>query len=210
MNGIESTGLASQLSLLQKRLAALSEENDLLLSQLNRMLDESQPAAREPEGGQPDVAHSERALLQLLLRWWLACQPDQLELDLRDVVCGDNWYHAEPDGRWAGPATRSLIRLPALRPGRYACSLEIVDAMDEALLRQTEVRVDGQETPVQLQFDGSYPATLSFEVRRDAAGPDSIDVELVFPYVLSPWDRGVPDDRFLAVRARMLRIKYEG
>lgn len=209
MNGSATRRLPDQLAVLQKRLVALSEENDLLLTQLNRMLDESGALGHTPPASHADVDASDHGLMRSLLRWWAQHQPDSLEVDLREFICGDNWHHAESDGRWAGPATRSVIRLPALGAGHYAFRLEIVDAMDPPLLTQAQVLVDGRPTPVQLQFDGSFPATLSFRVSVEETAAESTDIELVFPYVLSPRDRGVPDDRLLTVRARSLQVRRE-
>ena len=37
-----------------------------------------------------------------------------ITVDMRDEIPGNNWYHAEVDGRWAGPGLVSTLQLPVL------------------------------------------------------------------------------------------------
>jgi hypothetical protein len=206
MSRPESAAAVTQLDLLRKRIAAISEENDLLLSQLNRLIDEPRLALLGNGSDAGDVDASDPGMLQLLQRLWAEHQPREWQVDMRHGLCGANWHGPEADGRWAGPEPRSLIRLPSLAAGDHEFCLEVVDAMTPELLSGTRVQFEGAPLPVDLQHGGDYPAFMRFRVSLDQALPDGADIELLFPFVVSPRERGVPDDRILAIRVREVRV----
>ena len=154
------------------------------------------------------------------------------EVDLRQVIDGENWYYAERDGRWAGPDTISTLRLPAMTRGSYRVTLDIADAIAPDVLRGMQVSVNG--TPLQISLKslgkidgrlGSLKKIYVTQYKRDqmfpvrASGQLEIDdekagkplrMELKFPKVISPAERGYADSRRLAIRLRSVHINQSG
>ncbi len=139
-------------------------------------------------------------------------------LDLRHFIDGDNWYYAEHDGRWAGPKTKSTLRLPAVPAGRYRLEMEIVGAMSPEIMQEMQVWLQGK--PLNLRrrdsrsalrrlFGGPprFPVVLSAEVEVAAGqGGKGPVLELRFPRTISPASRGSDDERELAVRMRQVKL----
>jgi hypothetical protein len=135
-------------------------------------------------------------------------------VDLRDQIQGDNWYEPEADGRWAGPEKRSRLQLVVPRPGSHRLAIEVVDAMSQEIIGGMQCRLAGK--PLTMTEDDpwadwarklgqkkNYPRTLQAEVEilPEQAGR-SLELELLFPGVISPASRGSADQRQLTVRIK--------
>lgn len=189
---------------LQAQLAEATQENELLLLQLHHVQEELEHyflQHRELAARTTDDA----PLLRFLQGQWQAAQPEEIVIDLRHDVPGRNWHDIEPDGRWAGPATTSQLRWPALKAGTYNLALDIVDAMHADILQGTELHLNGQRIETELLFDG-FPALLMANVTMPDVPEGWWELELRFPRVMAPAERGEPDERQLALRVRGVRV----
>jgi hypothetical protein len=137
--------------------------------------------------------------------FWRIHQPDVVALDLRRSIVGDQWYDAEPDGRWTGPGPTSTLELPSLVPGPYRLELEIVDAMAPDILSEAQVEVQGRTYPLDGDFD--FPATLGANVMVDGAlAQQKLQVSLRVSRTASPADNGSDDRRQLGLRVQHVRL----
>jgi hypothetical protein len=128
-------------------------------------------------------------------------------VDMRREMDGKNWYAAESDGRWAGPETISTIRLPAMGHGKYKLEIEVVDAMDPAILHGMEVSLCGERVTLS-KAGRSYPTIISGDaVRHSAPGAKTWEVQFRFSGLVSPAEHGSDDKRLLAVRIRSIRLR---
>lgn len=215
----------------------MAEENELLFLQLNQVqgaLDETvvRAAAAELERdkaktllNQMQEAHDQMAIraaaaelerdraktrireLSAEATAGVSGQLAEVMVDMRREIEGKNWYAAEADGRWAGPETLSTIRLPAMGAGSYKLEIEVVDAMDHAILRDMEVSLCGERVML-AKFGRSYPTIISGDaVGRSAASAKTWEVQFRFPGLISPAERGSDDKRLLAVRIRSIRLR---
>jgi hypothetical protein len=185
---------------LRAQVRELTEENELLLLQMHRLYGQLEL----PEQPQPELAawvEQEAPQLAFLRRWWAEHQPEELVLDLREPVPGTNWHEAEADGRWAGPGATSSLRLPALRAGLYNVRIEVVDAMSHDILLGTTLTIDGAPLATETLFDG-FPAVVLGNVELRGGDHATVELQLDFPRLMSPRERGEDDDRRLALRVR--------
>lgn len=186
-----------ELAALKSKSDELAQENELLLLQLHQVQEELETYfLKYQELAGSGAAATGTALPAL----------NEFTLDLRHDIDGENWYFAEEDGRWAGPGTRSTLRLPAMSAGRYTLQLEIVDAMAPEILAGLQVDLDGQ--PLALQNDSeAYPALLQgeFSCAGPARGVASF-LGFTFDRLISPADHGSDDERSLAIRLRSVRV----
>jgi hypothetical protein len=137
-------------------------------------------------------------------------QPEELRIDMRQEVAGNNWYPAEADGRWAGPTAVSTIQMPPLQPGDYTLEMDIVDAMDAEIVSGMHIEALGQSLPVQVELPLTghlYPLSCKAQIciaPETAAEPWPINLR--FPRMVSPAESGSDDQRHLALRLRTLRV----
>ncbi|MEM9667543.1 MAG: hypothetical protein AAF950_01350 [Pseudomonadota bacterium] len=145
------------------------------------------------------------------------------EIDLTSFVDGSNWYHAESDGRWAGPDRTSTIRLPKLAAGKYRLEIDVAAGMADDILNGIQVRLGS--TPVRLsktmrndvggmggvlrrmkavlRGQNAYPLRLSGNV---ALGNEAPVLSLDCPRTISPITLGESDTRHLSVRVKTVRL----
>ena len=123
-----------------------------------------------------------------------------------NAIQGTNWYSAESDGRWAGPAPLSSLTVPGLGEGHFELQLDVVDAMAPEILKGMTVARNGQPITVEVTKTG-YPTLVigCFDV-DGASAAAAWTFELRFPHLVSPLERGSDDDRSLAIRLRSLRV----
>lgn len=222
--GAARTELAMRESELQRQsleFAALHAENDVLLGQLVDMQHEADAAIRGvmPMLHPPPAAIShplsssglrDTDFAELRRQAAGSVEPAvELRLDLRGDIDGDNWYFAEQDGRWAGPETRSVLRVPALADGQYQLQVDVVDAMDRRILSATSLELNG--TPLRLKIDGRGLRGVRGLLRARFATADIErrpvwEFRLGFPSVVSPAQRGSDDKRRLAIRVKSLTV----
>ena len=190
----QSAGQA-EIARLQAKDAELAQENEFLLLQLHQAQEELERYFLQYE----ELAAQERQAP--------VAQISEAVFDLRGEFVGENWYHAEPDGRWAGPEAVSSIKLPPLRGGRYEAQFDIVDAMDLEILAGMEIFLD--ETPLAADSDlsGGYPVLVRarFDIEQATDSP-ARSIRLKFPRLVSPAESGSDDERRLAVRLRTLKL----
>jgi len=147
------------------------------------------------------------------------------EVDLTSFVDGTNWYHAEQDGRWAGPERISTIRLPKIAGGDYILEIDVVAAMADDIINGVQVRCGS--TPVKvakvvrsdiegvgallrraratLQNHNSYPLKLKGRIALPG-GEESHVLSLDCPRTISPASMGESDTRDLSVRVKSVRL----
>jgi len=113
------------------KLRELEQENELLLLQLHQVQEELENYfLKYQEVNANKQAASAQANSAPSL---------PITIDLTSDVQGDNWYEAEPDGRWAGPERSSTISVPLLQPGEYRMELDILDAMSPSILQNMAI-----------------------------------------------------------------------
>ena len=198
----KSTHSATEKALRQEtaKKAALTQENELLLAQLQQVQDELKrhhlQSKRDSDLRAQASLPSGVTLNQLT----------QATIDLRGKINGDNWYDAEQDGRWAGPGQVSTLVLPALTVGQYQLALEVVDAIEPEVLNGMTLSLNGNPLAIKRRRRGSLTlVTAKFSSKTSTPG-EKWKLELSFPRLLSPAERGSDDDRTLAVRVRTLSI----
>lgn len=194
---LPSAGTAS----VGEQLKEATQENELLLLQLHQVQEELEHYFLEAQrlthagGISARVAPRDNPLADVLY-------------DLRKEIDGENWYYAERDGRWAGPGEQSLLRVPALAPGRYRLELCVVDAMDPGILNGMTVARNGVPMDLSIPTHKDYPRLISAEFGVDE-GDQSAKWEFSFRFsrLVSPADRGSDDQRKLAIRVASLRLQ---
>ncbi len=200
----EQAKLAGELKQLKNQHQEQQQENELLLLQLHQVQEELEryflenqrlKDAAVPVPAVPiPVAARDNPLVEVLY-------------DLRKEIDGDNWYYPEHDGRWAGPEDHSLLRVPALAPGRYRLQLCVVDAMDPEIVSGMTVTFNGAPIALNIPADKAYPKLIDAEFSVDENHPvPRWEFALQFPRLVSPADISGEDRRKLAVRLASLRL----
>jgi hypothetical protein len=193
------------------RAAELVLENDHLMVALHQVQEELETQvmqAAELELLKPAAAE---AVDSFAAKFWELHPPRELAVDMRRDIEGENWYGPEPDGRWAGPALHSWVRLPALEPGAYALELALADAIAPDIVYGLQIEAFGTDVP----FEFSHAATPeSFPIVCRAvlqvpqeAGAEPWNLSFRFPRTVSPADNGSPDERQLAIRLSSLQLR---
>ena len=176
----------------QQANASLRAENELLFSQLQKV--QAELDAHTP--------------LPVPARQVVAQKPGgrTLTIDLREDIDGDNWYYAEGDGRWAGPASVSTLRVPAQAEGRYELTLNVVDAMDRKILAGMSLALNGTGLTLNQKGRGVAAVVTSRFSSGDFAPAAIWEFQLTFPRLVSPAQRGSADSRMLAIRLQTLQL----
>ncbi len=185
----------------------LAQENELLLLQLHQVQEELEHyflRAQELEQGQKSKATG------FVADFWRMHQPTELVINMLHDIAGSNWYPAESDGRWAGPATFSTLQMPPVQPGNYTLEIDIVDAMDLGLVSALVVEALGQTQPVEVfypLYQGEYPLICKVPLSMSqSAAERPWDIGLRFAKTVSPADSGSDDRRNLTVRLRSVKL----
>jgi hypothetical protein len=192
-------------------LAALREDKELLELQLRQVQEELthyfQAWKDERARSAPD------AVADILGRFWKSQQPQILALDLRRPIAGEQWYDAEPDGRWSGPAAESTLQLPPVQAGRYVLEMDVMDAMDNAIVADAQVEIQGRRHSLSIEYfggEGRFPALCAapIEIQRSAAA-EPLLLKLHLPRTISPRSSGGEDERELGLRLQHVRLIRE-
>jgi hypothetical protein len=202
-----SAQAAAEAAVAKERSAKVEQakECDLLLAQLHQVQEELERYFIK------DQARGDDALLASALPSGNAgagsvMRPVEWLLDLREEIAGENWYYAEHDGRWAGPEVRSSLELPALPRGRYQIRFDIVDTMQPEILAGLTAVLNGTRLDLE-PIKAELPAlVIALYDADDAPTEGQWRLELLFPGVVSPAERGSADERRLAIRLRTVRI----
>ena len=125
-------------------------------------------------------------------------QSDSFELDIHEFIKGDNWYHAEDNGCWAGPNLKSTIQLPQFPPGKYQIELTIADVMSPAILDHLTATLNHLPLNLERLSPSSNPTAFPCALIAQFEISDSIAVsvnELRFHFIetISPSSTGGDD-----------------
>ncbi len=185
----------------------LTQENELLLLQLHQVQEELEHyflRAQELEQGQQTKATG------FVADFWRMHQPTELVINMQHDIAGSNWYPPESDGRWAGPATLSTVQMPPVQPGNYSLELDIVDAMNLAIVNTLVVEALGQTQPVEVLYplyQGEYPLVCKVPLSiSQSAAEQPWAIGLRFAQTVSPADSGSDDRRKLTARLRSVKL----
>jgi len=187
----------------------LKQENELLLLQLHQVQEELEHyflRYQEIERQQQSKATG------FVADFWRMHQPQELVIDMQQDITGNNWYPAESDGRWAGPAALSTLQMPPLQAGNYTLELDIVDAMSLAIVNNLVVEALGQTPPVEVfypLYQGEYPLICKVPLTlSQAAAQQPWSINLRFHQLVCPADTGADanDRRNLSMRLRSVKL----
>jgi hypothetical protein len=200
-----------ELRALEAELSSVREDKELIELQLQQVQEElthyfqswKDERARQAPGPAEEI----------LSRFWNSHQPQVLALDLRRPIAGEQWYDAEADGRWSGPAPESTLQFPPVQPGHYLLEMDVMDALDAAILAGTEVEVQGRRHPLRIEYfggEGRLPALCAaqIEIQRTAAA-EPLLLKLHLPKTVSPRSHGGDDERELGLRLQHVRLIRE-
>ena len=147
----------------------------------------------------------------LFERTWFKFQPEDLWIDLRkEEEVGINWYPAELDGRWTGPGSTSVVKIPPLAAGIYQLELEIVDCVDADLIDEVKLFFNCFES-FNKKFEwlsgdkGRFPCIASAKIECRETGEHG-EIALNVPFVQRPFLNSYEDFRLLGVRVKNIRI----
>ncbi len=198
----KQTEIATQ----QGKANELKQENELLLLQLRQVQDELERyflKYQELNG----IVQLESGNLAFLTQFWHEQHPSEIHIDMRREISGENWYYAEHDGRWAGPANISTLKVPALRDGRYNIILDIADAIDPCIMTAMELMVNGVQVPLKLQEYYGGPEFFEAEFSTSEIKKASIwEIQFNFPKLMSLTQQDSGDHRLLAIRLKSLSL----
>ncbi len=189
-------------SIFNDKAIELEKENELLLLQLHQV--------------QEELEHYFLKYQEALEVKPVAGLPDHFAVDFRQQIDGYNWWHAEYDGRWAGPNLESNIRLPELKTGLYQLRIEIVDSISPDILKNTQFFLENKQLKLVnanwlKQFIGlkkRYPMILTAKINLSDSTTQPV-LKLKFPKVISPASKGKGSDdlRSLAIRVKAIELK---
>ena len=203
----QATTASAQANQASLEVTELKQENELLLLQLHQVQEELEHyflRHQELEKSQNSKA------VGFVTDFWRMHQPQELVISMQQNIAGSNWYPAESDGRWAGPATLSTLQMPPVQPGNYTLELDIVDAMNLDIVNSLVVEALGQTMPVEVfypLYKGEYPLICKVQLRvSDSATQQAWPLNLRFSQTVCPADNGFDDMRNLSVRLRTLKL----
>jgi len=196
----------SEIDAQQVLVSELTQENELLLLQLHQVQEELEHYFLQYQGLNGNVQR-ELGHISFLTQFWHEQQPSEIHIDMKGKITGENWYDAEVDGRWAGPANTSTLKIPELRNGRYSIILDIADASDPEIMTGLELKVNG--VPVQLIVHEYYGGPELFEAEfttSDIPKASIWEIQFKFPKLISPTQHDAEDHRLLAIRLQSLSL----
>ncbi|WP_210545495.1 hypothetical protein [Rhodoferax sp. PAMC 29310] len=197
----------SQAAPVGTEVTEFKQENELLLLQLHQVQEELEHYFLSYQ--ELEKNHNTKAT-SFVTDFWRMHQPQELLISMQHDIAGGNWYPAESDGRWAGPATLSTLQMPPVQPGNYTLELHIVDAMNLGIVTELVVETLGQTLPAEVfypLYKGEYPLICKVSLNiSQAAAQQAWQVNLRFPQTVCPGDRGSDDHRHLALRLRAVKL----
>lgn len=139
--------------------------------------------------------------------------PTSIQINMGEHTDGRNWYHAETDGRWAGPGLTSTLTMPPVAAGRYTLELHIHDAMQPDIVLGQQLYVLGQGAeaePVELVHNFGRQAELypmvSVGVLDLKASTTPWALQLALPHNVCPAEAGGDDTRRLGLKLQAVRL----
>lgn len=196
------------------RASELVLENDHLMVALHQVQEELEAhvmQGREEVGPLPEAVAVPSVGEAFAARFWEHHPPTEIALDMRRDIVGENWYDAEPDGRWAGPALESSVKLPPLQPGSYALELNLADAIAPDIVYGLRIEAFGTDVPFEFSHAAtpeSFPIVCRAQIEiPPQQAPEPWTLGFKFPRTVSPADNGSPDQRQLAIRLSGLQLR---
>ena len=208
--------------------ANVREEKELILLQLEQAKEELEHYYVQCQKLKQQA--KERARLEQEPTEVAADPADAMHLDMRKPIEGENWYDAELDGRWAGPGSESILKLPRLIAGEYELEIAVVDSMSAEILEGLQIWVDdrvfkyeamGQPAPRGMlaplrnlkaavrKPPQRFPVRLLGLVDVDERA-EGHKLTLRFPATLSPDAHGSKDTRELTARIGYVSMRATG
>ena len=192
-------------SALGLRYEELKTDRDLLELQLLQAQEELQESFRSRSVTQANSLNRER---DFLVSFWKNHFPNDLWIDLRQEILGENWYLPEVDGRWTGPGAAATIMLPPLPTGHFHVEIEVVGLVSLLQLQGVLVGVGSERFVADCDLlSDALPCVLSAEcnvAENDISMPWLLCV--VVPELICPAEVGIDDQRTLGLRIRCIRI----
>ena len=231
----EIDSLRTKTSQLDANIQAKQQEIDNLkanTSQLNASIQAKQELEQENELLLLQLHQVQEELEHYFLEYQkISTTPPKPNYDLtgisldprKETFTGDNWYYAEHDGRWAGPATSSTVNIPPLAQGKdYEITLDVIGSMAKEIVDGMQASINGKSLDIQHPKPRSawkrrfkkekyhYPRKL--RMRFNAHGMNDAQawvLKLDFPKVISPSECGgdAQDKRKLAIRLHNVSLK---
>ncbi|WP_144329195.1 hypothetical protein [Tepidimonas charontis] len=132
--------------------------------------------------------------------------PDVFDIDMRGDITGSNWWHSEPTGRWAGPDNQSTVLFPALGHGKYRVEISVVDEIDSGIIDRMRTSFNGSALLMHRNGQG-----LPCELVAEVDVPETYllpfwTIKFEFNKLKSPREKGIPDDRRLAIMLDHIRL----
>ena len=155
-------------------------------------------------------------------------KPTATIIDLRQFIDGQQWHHAEADGRWGGPGLISTVTLPPLASGKYLVETMIVSAMSLDIVENIKIRINGNTVRLSKRIladmkgmtaplrrlkaaiqkvEAPYPVLISGHLhlnQNDEASKAVLSLE--FPRAISPADFGDTDTRRLTAKVKTISL----
>ena len=97
-----------------QKLVALTDAYESLLLQLDEAQQETEHYFLLNQN-----ATEQLQVAQQVSNFWQRNAPGVITVNLCNDIDGSNWYHAEDDGRWAGPGVVSTLQMPPVLAGYY-------------------------------------------------------------------------------------------
>ena len=196
----------SEIDALQAQATELQQENELLLFQLHQVQEELEQYFLQYQKLKGNVQR-ESGNIAFFTQFWHEQQPSEIHIDMKRQITGENWYDAEHDGRWAGPANISTLKVPALRDGRYRIILDIADAIDPEIINGLELSVNGMQTPLKIKEYYGGPEYFEAEFSTSEIQKANIwDIQFKFSKLMSPTQQDPDDHRLIAIRLKSLSL----
>ena len=193
------------------RAAELVLENDHLMVALHQIQEELENHVLQAADLALQRPAVEQAVDSFAAKFWELHPPQEIAVDMRRAIEGENWYDPEPDGRWAGPELHSWITLPPLAPGAYALELALADAIAPDIVYGLQIEAFGTDVPFEFSHAAtreSFPIVCRAQLEVPAeAGAEPWNLSFKFPRTVSPADNGSTDERQLAIRLSSLQLR---
>ena len=194
-----------------QKLVALTDAYESLLLQLDEAQQETEHYFLLNQN-----ATEQLQVAQQVSNFWQRNAPGVITVNLCNDIDGSNWYHAEDDGRWAGPGVVSTLQMPPVLAGYYVVELMIQDAMQPEIVVGMQLGVVSDVGSVQsldLVHDFSQDSSLYPMVSSGAfdlaTQHHSWVLQMSLPGNHCPAEAGGNDTRRLGLKLKTLRLSRQ-
>lgn len=194
-----------------EQVKAIEQENQILRRQLQKAREELQGSFGNAKISRPD--RKEKRTTNN------ASETPDHYFDMCDIVQGENWLPAGPEGRWAGPHTVSTLNLRQIPEGKYDIVIDVLSAMADDIFEEMTIKANGKLLQLSrnsapnirggllswsrkmarrsITFPATLKGTLSID-KEDAA--KGLTLTLTFPRTIAPTNNSAASAQKLAVR----------